>query len=202
MLFFATLIVTLICAVLALHVEINTDMSRYLPASSPMRRGKEILEQAFPNDPEQSSFRFAFRGLDESEIPEVQKRLEDHVYVSRVEHVSGDRRYERDGRTLFVVFVDAAYDSHEAENVRTVLADRFSDYDLEGLLKEFDWLHLSGITPALSPSCADLILRMLETAKDLGLTVSFDGNFRSNLWSWEEARDFCTKCWNTSSCCS
>ena len=70
----------------------------------------------------------------------------------------------------------------------------FSDYDLEGLLKEFDWLHLSGITPALSPSCADLILRMLETAKDLGLTVSFDGNFRSNLWSWEEARDFCTKC--------
>ena len=96
-----------------------------------MRRGKEILEQAFPNDPEQSSFRFAFRGLDESEIPEVQKRLEEHVYVSRVEHVSGDRRYERDGRTLFVVFVDAAYDSHEAENVRTVLADQFSDYDLE-----------------------------------------------------------------------
>ena len=70
----------------------------------------------------------------------------------------------------------------------------FSDYDLESLLKEFDWLHLSGITPALSPSCADLVLKMLETAKNLGLTVSFDGNFRSNLWSWEEARDFCTKC--------
>ena len=130
-LFFATLIVTLVCAVLALHVEINTDMSRYLPANSPMRRGKEILEQAFPNDPEQSSFRFSFRGLDESEIPAVQKQLEDHVYVSRVEHVSGDPRYERDGRTLFVVFVDAAYDSHEAENVRTVLTDRFTGYDLE-----------------------------------------------------------------------
>ncbi|MBR4457024.1 MAG: sugar kinase [Solobacterium sp.] len=70
----------------------------------------------------------------------------------------------------------------------------FSGYDLEGLLKGFDWLHLSGITPALSPSCADLILRMLETAKQLGITVSFDGNFRSTLWSWEEARDFCTKC--------
>ena len=27
-----------------------------------------------------------------------------------------------------------------------------------------------------------------------GLTVSFDGNFRSMLWSWEEARDFCTQC--------
>ncbi len=26
------------------------------------------------------------------------------------------------------------------------------------------------------------------------MTVSFDGNFRSTLWSWEEARDFCTLC--------
>ena len=70
----------------------------------------------------------------------------------------------------------------------------FSDYDLKDLLSEFDWLHLSGITPALSPSCADLILDMLRTAKELGLTVSFDGNFRSALWTWEEARDYCTRC--------
>ena len=70
----------------------------------------------------------------------------------------------------------------------------FSSYDFAALLKEFDWLHLSGITPALSPHCADAILRMLESAKKLGLTVSFDGNFRSALWTWEQARDFCTKC--------
>ncbi len=70
----------------------------------------------------------------------------------------------------------------------------FSNVDLKALLSGFDWLHLSGITPALSQSCADLILRMLREAKELGLTVSFDGNFRSALWTWEEARDFCTKC--------
>ena len=35
---------------------------------------------------------------------------------------------------------------------------------------------------------------MLRIAKEKGLTVSFDGNFRSMLWSWEEARDFCTQC--------
>ena len=37
-------------------------------------------------------------------------------------------------------------------------------------------------------------MKMLKTAKELGLTVSFDGNFRSRLWSWEEARDYCTQC--------
>ncbi len=70
----------------------------------------------------------------------------------------------------------------------------FSGLDLTGLLQGYDWLHLSGITPALSPSCASLVMDMLRTAKDLGLTVSFDGNFRSALWTWEQARDFCTAC--------
>ena len=70
----------------------------------------------------------------------------------------------------------------------------FGKVDLEALLTGYDWLHLSGITPALSPSCADFILACLQKAKELGLTVSFDGNFRSRLWTWDEARDFCTKC--------
>ena len=69
-----------------------------------------------------------------------------------------------------------------------------SKVDLEALLEGFDWLHLSGITPALSQSCADFILRCLKTAKAKGLTVSFDGNFRSTLWTWEQARDYCTMC--------
>ena len=69
----------------------------------------------------------------------------------------------------------------------------FSKVDLDALLTGFDWLHLSGITPALSPSCADFILACIQKAKELGLTVSFDGNFRSKLWSWDEAREYCTK---------
>ena len=70
----------------------------------------------------------------------------------------------------------------------------FDTYDLAGLLEGFTWLHLSGITPALGPSCRKLIISCLKTAKEKRLTVSFDGNFRSTLWTWEEARDFCTEC--------
>lgn len=69
-----------------------------------------------------------------------------------------------------------------------------SKVNLDELLDGYDWLHLSGITPALGPGCAYFVLRCLQAAKDKGMTVSFDGNFRSALWSWEEARDFCTKC--------
>ena len=69
-----------------------------------------------------------------------------------------------------------------------------SKVDLDKLFDGFDWLHLSGITPALCKSCADFILRCLQKAKEKRMTVSFDGNFRSRLWTWEEARDYCTMC--------
>jgi 2-dehydro-3-deoxygluconokinase len=69
-----------------------------------------------------------------------------------------------------------------------------SKVDLDALFDGFDWLHLSGITPALCRSCADFILECLKVAKAKGLTVSFDGNFRSRLWTWEQARDYCTLC--------
>lgn len=70
----------------------------------------------------------------------------------------------------------------------------FSKVDLDSLLENFDWIHLSGITPALGKNCRKLIMDCLIKAKEKGLTVSFDGNFRSTLWTWEEAREFCTQC--------
>ena len=70
----------------------------------------------------------------------------------------------------------------------------FDNYDIDSLLEGFDWLHLSGITPALGENCRKLIMNCIKKAKEKGLIVSFDGNFRSQLWSWEEARDYCTEC--------
>ncbi|MFJ6566534.1 sugar kinase [Streptomyces sp. NPDC091292] len=48
-------------------------------------------------------------------------------------------------------------------------------------------LHLTGITPALSPSARDTSLRALQLARTSGSLVSLDVNFRSRLWSSDEA---------------
>ncbi len=69
-----------------------------------------------------------------------------------------------------------------------------SKVDIRHLLEGYTWLHVSGITPALNQVCADFILECLKAAKELGLVTSFDGNFRSKLWTWEQARDYCTMC--------
>lgn len=50
------------------------------------------------------------------------------------------------------------------------------------------WYHVSGITPALSDSAAKVTAESLVAAKRAGLTVSYDLNYRSKLWSAERAR--------------
>jgi 2-dehydro-3-deoxygluconokinase len=50
------------------------------------------------------------------------------------------------------------------------------------------WFHVSGITPALSESAAAVTAEALAAAKAAGLTVSYDLNYRSKLWSPERAR--------------
>ena len=50
------------------------------------------------------------------------------------------------------------------------------------------WFHLSGITPALSETAAAVSKEALEIARKLGLETSYDLNFRSKLWSPEEAQ--------------
>ncbi len=69
----------------------------------------------------------------------------------------------------------------------------YSTIDFKEKLKGFTWLHLSGITPALSRNCRDLIMYALKAAKELDITVSFDCNYRSALWGWQEARDCITE---------
>ena len=46
------------------------------------------------------------------------------------------------------------------------------------------WFHVTGITPAISASAADLALEAARTAREKGLTVSCDLNYRKNLWKW------------------
>ena len=55
-------------------------------------------------------------------------------------------------------------------------------------IREARILHLTGITPALSESCAATVERAIELAKKHGLLVVFDPNIRLKLWSREEAR--------------
>ncbi|MFD2257269.1 sugar kinase [Luteolibacter algae] len=62
------------------------------------------------------------------------------------------------------------------------------NYDWEAIFDGACWLHLSGITPALSEIAANATLVAAREAKDAGAMVSIDLNFRGKLWNWDKAK--------------
>ena len=57
-------------------------------------------------------------------------------------------------------------------------------FDWETILDGVHWFHISGITPALSQSTADLSLQAVQVARERGVTVSCDYNYRGKLWKY------------------
>ena len=61
---------------------------------------------------------------------------------------------------------------------------RQGDVPWEEVFKGASWFHISGITPALSASAAEVSLEAVNTARASGVTVSCDLNYRKKLWQY------------------
>lgn len=56
------------------------------------------------------------------------------------------------------------------------------DWNWADLFDGADWLHVSGVTPALGSDAAKAVLAAVRFAREQGIGVSFDGNWRGRLW--------------------
>jgi 2-dehydro-3-deoxygluconokinase len=72
---------------------------------------------------------------------------------------------------------------YDRENSAIALA-RPGDIEWNSCFEGASWLHITGITPALSQSAADLAMESVRAAREKGLTVSCDLNYRKNLWKY------------------
>ncbi|UJW56142.1 sugar kinase [Bacillus sp. A116_S68] len=78
---------------------------------------------------------------------------------------------------------NVVYDRSHTSVLR--LADQ--EIDWPSLFSGKDWLHITGITSALSESMHHVVLATVKAAQSAGVKVSFDFNYRSKLWPAEEA---------------
>jgi 2-dehydro-3-deoxygluconokinase len=56
-------------------------------------------------------------------------------------------------------------------------------HDWTALLDGADWLHVSGVTPAIGPRAAEAVLTAVRAASALGVRVAYDGNYRASMWA-------------------
>lgn len=68
------------------------------------------------------------------------------------------------------------------DRAHSAFAAGAEEIDWRAALEGADWLHVSGVTPAVSAAAAEQALNAMRTARALGVKVSYDANFRAKLW--------------------
>lgn len=61
--------------------------------------------------------------------------------------------------------------------------------DWKSVFKDADWFHWTGITPAISQGAADACIEAVKVAKEMGVTISTDLNYRAKLWKYGGDRE-------------
>ena len=64
---------------------------------------------------------------------------------------------------------------------------QLEDFDWDSIFEGVDWFHFTGITPALGPNLVQICKEACKVAKDSGIKISCDLNYRGKLWSCEQA---------------
>ncbi len=101
----------------------------------------------------------------------------------------GVGKIARGGERLGIYYLEVG----AAQRPSVVIYDRASSslatiergtINWQEVLGDADWFHWTGITPAISAGAADACMEAVRTAKEMGLTISCDMNYRAKLWKW------------------
>jgi 2-dehydro-3-deoxygluconokinase len=95
----------------------------------------------------------------------------------------------RSGERVGIYYLEAGANQRPSKVIydragSSISESQSGDFDWARILSGAKWLHITGITPALSASAAALSLEAVVAAKDAGVTVSCDFNYRGKLWKW------------------
>ncbi len=149
------LFIAAVSALLLTKVEINEDLTRYLPDKSAMKQGIDIMSDEFPEAQTSQTIRVMFDHLKPEEKEGIRERLKSIPYVTDVAWQADDPDYNRDDHTLFVVSTDAGYKSKEMKAIKKALDRDFSDYQVAwhdddvGIPEVPAWILLSGVLAIL-----------------------------------------------------
>ncbi len=124
-------VITLLCGLLIPQVEINTDLTKYLPDDSSMAQGIEIMKDNFEDMTVSQTIRVMFKGLNDTEVLAVKTNLENIKNVDSVSYVAGSEDYNKDDYTKFVVNTSFNYGSPEELAIEDTIKKSFASYDME-----------------------------------------------------------------------
>ena len=96
---------------------------------------------------------------------------------------------KRQGERLGIYFLETGANQRASKvtydrGASSISTAKPGDFDWDAIFDGASWFHVSGVTPAISQSAADLSIEAAKAAQAKGVTVSCDYNFRKNLWRY------------------
>lgn len=122
--------ITAVCGFLTFRVDINTDMTKYLPDDSSMKIGMDLMEEEFPDTEIFQTIRVMFRDLKDGEKQDIQTTLSEIPYVDSVTYDAESEENNKENCTLYVVNTTYDYSSPEERSIESAIAETFAGYDV------------------------------------------------------------------------
>ena len=127
----AVMVVLTVISLFAIpKVNINTDLTKYLPDDSSMRTGMNIMEQEFPDMQESYTVRIMFKNLPGSEKSDIKDKIAEIKNVDSVDFEQDSTDYNKGEYTLYYISTGFDYDSEEEAEIEQTLAETFSNYEI------------------------------------------------------------------------
>jgi 2-dehydro-3-deoxygluconokinase len=132
-------------------------------------------------------------GKDVCFVTKLPKHEIGQAAVNEIRRYGVDIRYiTRGGERVGIYFCEKGSSQRPSKVIydraySSISEARKEDFDWDEIMKDAEWFHFTGITPALGDNVADITMDAILAAKKAGATVSVDLNYRKKLWSTEKA---------------
>ena len=150
----------------------------------------QLLEATFGGGEANVAVAVAQLGLDARYVTALPDNDIAQACINNLRQFGVDTRHiVRRGERLGIYFVEAGATQRASKVIydragSSIATIRLGEVNWQAAFEGADWFHWTGITPAISEGAAAVCLEGIRAAKDMGLTVSCDLNFRKNLWKW------------------
>jgi len=132
-------------------------------------------------------------GLDAAFVSKIPTHeIGQHCVNSLRAHGVDTSKIIRGGERLGVYFVEKGASQRPSKVIydrayAAIAMAKPEEFDWDAIFEGVSWFHWTGITPALSDSMAAITLEACKKAKEKGITISCDLNYRKKLWTREKA---------------
>jgi 2-dehydro-3-deoxygluconokinase len=149
-----------------------------------------VLEATFGGAESNVAVSLANYGLDAAFATVLPANAVGDAAIAELRRFGVDTRLiSRGGERLGIYFLEAGANQRPSKVVydrssSSIATARATDFDWDTVFAGADWFHISGITPGLSATAAELSIEAARNARSRGVTVSCDYNYRKNLWKY------------------